>query len=117
MKGTALGREGEEAACRYLEGQGYEVVARNFRAGPGEIDIIASRGDNLAFVEVKRWNAYSAEELERAVDARKRTRIRETSKIFLDRHRQYNCRRLRFDLILVSGARAVVRHLESALTE
>lgn len=47
------GRIAEGLACSALEGQGWTIVNRNFRDGPREIDIIARRGDTVAFVEVK----------------------------------------------------------------
>ena len=47
------GRWGEDLAARYLERRGWKVVARNFRAGPHEIDLIVTRGPVVAFVEVK----------------------------------------------------------------
>ena len=48
-----LGREGEELAARYLEKQGYRVLERNYRSRWGEIDLIAEKGGELFFVEVK----------------------------------------------------------------
>lgn len=48
-----LGHKGEEAACRYLEAQGYRILARNHRTPYGELDIVARRGDTLVFVEVR----------------------------------------------------------------
>ncbi|MCL2213271.1 MAG: YraN family protein [Oscillospiraceae bacterium] len=52
----------EKVVCRYLEEQGYAIVAQNVYIGGGEIDIIASHGEYLAFVEVKSRTAapYSA---------------------------------------------------------
>ena len=57
---AATGRAGEDAATRHLEAQGCKVLARNWRANPGEIDIVAecppSPGESqptLAFVEVR----------------------------------------------------------------
>ncbi len=47
------GRVGEELACRYLEKQGYRVVARNYRIRAGEVDIVAERGGVTYFVEVR----------------------------------------------------------------
>jgi putative endonuclease len=49
----ARGRAGERAAGRWLRRQGFEVVSTNFRAKPGEIDIIAREGDTLCFIEIK----------------------------------------------------------------
>lgn len=53
MKSKAIGFLGERAVCRYLQQQGYRIVSRNFTVRGGEIDIIASCDDVLAFVEVK----------------------------------------------------------------
>jgi putative endonuclease len=51
----ASGRHGEDLAHRYLQSQGYVVVARNWRhpSGAGELDIVAWEGETLVFVEVK----------------------------------------------------------------
>lgn len=48
-----LGRFGEELAAKYLQKNGYRILARNFRKGYGEIDIITQKEDTLVFVEVK----------------------------------------------------------------
>ncbi|MBT4819215.1 MAG: YraN family protein, partial [Lentisphaerae bacterium] len=48
-----LGRRGERIAARLLREVGYDVLARNFRAEAGEIDIVARDGETLCFVEVK----------------------------------------------------------------
>ena len=48
-----LGRKGERIACLYLIGQGFDILARRYRARRGELDLIALEGDTLAFVEVK----------------------------------------------------------------
>jgi putative endonuclease len=47
------GAWGEELAAQYLCRKGYKIIARNFRIRQGELDIIASKGKYLAFVEVK----------------------------------------------------------------
>ncbi len=44
---------GEEEAVRYLETRGWTILGRNVRLGRREVDVIASRGRVLAFVEVK----------------------------------------------------------------
>jgi putative endonuclease len=48
-----LGDFGERLAARHLEAGGYCIAERNHRTREGEIDIIARRGDTLAFVEVR----------------------------------------------------------------
>jgi putative endonuclease len=49
----AVGRSAEEAAARHLWWQGYRILERNYRTRAGEVDIIAQRGDTVAFVEVR----------------------------------------------------------------
>lgn len=47
------GSDGENAAAEYLIAKGYEVVARNYRCGRAEIDLIVKKKNWLVFVEVK----------------------------------------------------------------
>lgn len=49
-----LGRHGEKLAARFLRGQGFKILWRNFRAPRGgEVDIVCREKDTLIFVEVK----------------------------------------------------------------
>lgn len=48
-----LGKFGEQEVVDHLVAEGYDVVERNWRMNHLEIDIIATRGDEIAFVEVK----------------------------------------------------------------
>jgi putative endonuclease len=48
-----VGSQGESLACSYLETRGYDIVGRNYRKKWGEIDIIATKGGIIYFVEVK----------------------------------------------------------------
>ncbi|MGC9350909.1 MAG: YraN family protein [Sulfurovum sp.] len=49
-----FGEQSETLATRFLEGEGFVIVERNYYARKlGEIDIIASRDDVLHFIEVK----------------------------------------------------------------
>jgi putative endonuclease len=49
----AVGRVGEEFACKHFERLGFAILARNHRTRYGEIDAIAFDGHTLVFVEVK----------------------------------------------------------------
>jgi len=49
----ALGRAAEAAAARFLERQGCRIVAANFRAKGGELDLVVEDGTVLAIVEVR----------------------------------------------------------------
>ncbi len=52
-----VGAAGEKAACKYFKKNGYKILACNYRYAMGkiigEIDIIAQKGDEVSFIEVK----------------------------------------------------------------
>ena len=48
-----LGTEGELRAAHYLQRRGYRIAGRNVRTGGVELDLVATRGRRVVFVEVK----------------------------------------------------------------
>lgn len=99
---TALGPRGEAIAARHLKRCGYRILARNFRAAGGEIDLITMERDTLVFVEVKtRINASTGLPQE-AVDERKQRRIRRTAAVYAARNRAW-AREMRFDVVSIMG--------------
>lgn len=48
-----LGKEGEELAAKWLIEKGYLVIHTNWRHSHYEIDIVATKGKFLHFIEVK----------------------------------------------------------------
>jgi putative endonuclease len=114
MSTTHKGQEGEDAAARYLEENGYQILERRFRSGPGEVDIIAKKDDTVVFAEVKAWDVLGVESLERSVDSRKRGKIRRTASLFLYRHPELGGCRIRFDLIFLSRRMEKLDHWENA---
>jgi putative endonuclease len=112
---TAAGREGERRAAAALEAAGMRILARNFRSGQGEIDLVALDGETLVFVEVKAWNSCGIGELRLGLGEKKRRRIIETAKYFLYEHREYNCMTIRFDVIFIGSG--TFSHIPSAFME
>ncbi len=53
MDKKELGNYGEKVVTFYLEKKGYTILSRNFCIKGGEIDIIATHGEYITFVEVK----------------------------------------------------------------
>ncbi len=52
-KKRKIGDLGEGIVCRYLENKGFEVIDRNYLRPWGELDIVAQKGNQIHFVEVK----------------------------------------------------------------
>src|SRR5215467_5803054 len=67
------GLSAESRAAAYLIAKGYRIVARRFRSGVGEIDIIARRRGTIVFVEVKARS--SLDEAAYAVTPQQQARI------------------------------------------
>jgi putative endonuclease len=59
----ALGKAGEDFAAQQLAAQGYQILARNWRFGKIEADIIAWEGGDLVVVEVRTRYGEGAGEL------------------------------------------------------
>jgi putative endonuclease len=80
-----LGRSGENAAARFLEAAGWRVLARNFRSGRNEIDLIVRRGSTVAFVEVKTRSTGTFGHPLEAVTAQKRREIERVARSWIAR--------------------------------
>lgn len=86
MAGISKGAAGEVLAARFLRTKGYEVLCSNYRTRFGEIDIIASDHQYIAFVEVKTRSEDALYAPREAVTATKQTRIIKTAMLFLQEH-------------------------------
>ena len=111
----AVGADGETAACELLGKKGYEIAARNYRAGRGEIYIIARSSRHIVFVEVKTRTAGTLIQGAAAVDRGKRRSIIACARQYLDTHQLdlYP----RFDVIEVytqDGSVIEINHIENA---
>ncbi len=56
MNTRESGAEAESFTADWLMKKGWEILDRNFFMKGGELDIIAKKGDTLAFVEVRSWD-------------------------------------------------------------
>lgn len=113
-----LGRKGEEAAARYLEQRGYEVLERNWTCFAGEADIIARDEEWLVFVEVKTRRNTDKGFPSDAVDARKREKY---ERIALAYAAEYSGTEVpvRFDvvsIVVIGNGKAMIRHHMNAFT-
>lgn len=109
-----IGSRGEDLAETYLKKKGYEILERNFRCFLGEIDIIALKGDEIIFVEVKTRDnvkyGYPAD----FVTEEKQARILKAAEIYVEEKGYYNYQPI-FDVIEVfSGEGNHIEHIEDA---
>jgi len=82
-KNKDLGDRGEAIAKRHLESMGFRILDRNVRYKCGEIDIVAKRGREVHFVEVKARAVGGVGAALEAVDGRKRRRMRNAAELYL----------------------------------
>jgi putative endonuclease len=105
------GVSAEVRAAAYLIAKRYRILARRFRTPFGEIDLVARRGNLLAFVEVKA--RASLEEAAYAVTPRQQRRIIDAAQGWLVAHPEHAEFELRFDVMLIAPRR-LPRHLLAA---
>jgi putative endonuclease len=98
-----LGFDAEQLATRYLVREGAQLIDRNFRCRLGEIDIIASDGNCLAFVEVRYRGPGSYSRAGSTVDHSKQRKIIRTAAIYCTLHTRYANRTTRFDVVAIDG--------------
>lgn len=113
-----LGRRGEEAAARYLERRGFEILERNWTCPAGEADIIAQDENTLVFVEVKTRSNTDKGLPEEAVDQKKRERYERIAAAFLGTYDAVDVA-VRFDVVsilAVGGERALLRYHHNAFS-
>lgn len=105
------GLRAEIAAAFWLRLKGWRVLERNFRCRQGEIDIVARKGDLIAFVEVKA-RADAAGALD-AVGPGTKRRVADAGMVWISR--QPGAERLswRCDIVAIAPWR-LPRHFEDA---
>lgn len=112
-----LGRRGEALAARHLEERGWRILARNYRAGPKEVDLVARRGDVLAFVEVKTRRGRAFGHPLDAITRKKRMEVTAGARGWLRAHPPPPGTIRRFDAVAVSvepGGSVRVDHVRDA---
>lgn len=105
-----LGAWGEARAADALVAEGWSVLARNYRFGRKEVDLIVRRGSMIAFVEVKTRTGSRFGGPEAAVTHSKRREIESVAGRFLADLADF-VPEVRFDVvaIVVSPTGRVVR--------
>ena len=105
------GRRGETLAAVWLVLKGYRVLERRARTPVGEIDLVARKGDLLAFVEVKARRTLDA--AAHAVTPTARIRLMRAAQAWTARRPWAAGLSMRFDLIAITPGQ-LPRHVRDA---
>lgn len=105
------GRKGEWLAALYLQVKGYRILARRVRTPMGEVDLIAKRGNLVAFVEVK-FRA-EVENAAGAVTPAAWQRIGRAADFWMARRPSLSDCGWRYDLIAIAPAK-LPQHIQDA---
>lgn len=112
-----LGRWGEDLAARYLRARGWSILARNYRFGRREVDLVVRRDDLVAFVEVKARSARGYGHPLEAITRLKRREVEAVATHFLASHGLDGVD-VRFDAVAVyyrpDSRYASLEHVEDA---
>ncbi len=115
------GDEAEELACGWLSDHGWSIVDRNYAWRGGEIDIIAEKGDVMAFCEVRSRSGDPFVQPEETVNWTKQRKLVLTARRYLQdlEERGEELKGCRFDVISVvsNGREHEIKHIEDAFTE
>jgi putative endonuclease len=99
----AVGFSAERIASRYLGKHGVTVVERNFQCRLGEIDIVATDGQCLAFIEVRYRGPGSYSRAAPTVDRAKQSRLIRTAAMYLARNQSRANQAVRFDVVAIDA--------------
>lgn len=97
------GKFGEDMAADYLEGKGFTILARNWRSGHYELDIVAVDDYGIHFVEVR--TRINPEILpQETVNSAKQRKVVEAAKRFLreEAYRRFSDFEAFFDVVGVT---------------
>ena len=111
-----FGRACEALAANRLIADGWRIIARNYRFGRREIDLIASRRSVVAFIEVKGRRGTGYGHPLEAITWRKRDEIQTVARHWIERHGSVG-QTYRFDAVAVTlsaSGTPLVEHVEDA---
>jgi len=100
VKAYQTGLLAEDHAAAMLAERGYNILSRRFRSPAGEIDLVASNGARLSFVEVKARR--TLDEAAWSVTPRQQRRIAEAAGFWLQTFPHYGDQDITFDAILIA---------------
>lgn len=109
-----VGKRGENVALEYLKSRGMRLVARNWRSGHKELDLIMDDGEFLRIVEVRSLTYPNLQPPEDSVDWNKRRKVMGAARKFASVNVVQN--EIVFDIVSVvfNGENALVEYIPNA---
>ena len=110
-----IGLAGERVAEDWYVARGWEVLARRFRSGHRDLDLVVRQDRQVAFVEVKTRRGLGYGAPIEAVGWKKRRELARSAWVWLERHGRPGDA-YRFDVVgvLLTGAEAIVEQVPHA---
>ncbi len=96
-----FGALAEDLAEEYFSDRGYRVLERNFRHGPGEIDLVLEKDGLLVFAEVKARRSKKYGLPQEAVTPAKQKTIRRVAEAYMLRKKKAGVS-VRFDVLAIT---------------
>lgn len=111
MNNSQLGRIGEDTAAEILRNKGFRILRRNYRCARGEVDIIAAKGPQICFIEVKTRQSMLYGRPCEAIDLSKQKHIKDAAVFYLREmeNKGYVPAKISFDVMEI-----VVEHIKGA---
>jgi putative endonuclease len=97
--------DAERHAARWYRLRGWRILGANVWAGGNEVDLIARRGRELRFVEVKEKRGPAYGDPAEAVTAEKQRRVRRAAAAWLAAHPELGTLQIGFDVVAVREGR------------
>lgn len=110
-----FGKTAENLAADYISAKGYKIIARNFRSGKAEIDIVAEYGGQIIIIEVKARHTDLFIEPQEAVNKKKIRLMITAANDFMETFNRTE--EVRFDIITVlpdDAGKLALTHIENA---
>jgi len=94
------GQDAEFACCRYLQQQGLELLARNYRGRRGELDLIMRDRNTVVFIEVRYRKNMAFGGAVESITSSKQHKLRVTAEQYLQQETELN--NGRFDVVAMT---------------
>ena len=106
----AAGVDAEDLASAHLKANGYKILEKRFKTKHGEVDIIARKPKELAFIEVKKRKNFGFDD---PISPTQKKRIANAALQYLAENEELNELEMRFDSIFID-AHNNIEHITDA---